>query len=81
MAYLLMSGNGWTQRWRIAPELENQVLDAIAQVGTSATSRVPVIDPGSEAEVTLMVAWEHVATAAVIDAATSRTRSPDVEYA
>ena len=77
MAYLMMSGNGWTQRWRVAPGMEEHVLGQIAQVGTNTTSRVPVVDPGSDSEVTLMVAWEHVATAALLDGPTANPQVSD----
>ena len=36
MAYLMLYGNGWTQRWRIASGTEEQVLAQISQVGSSA---------------------------------------------
>ena len=67
MAYLMLYGNGWTQRWRIAPGMEEHVRDQISQVGTDTTGQLTVVDPGSEVEVTLAVAWALVATAVVID--------------
>lgn len=67
MAYLMLYGNGWTQRWRIAPGMEEQVRAEISQVGTEATGQLSVVDPGSDAEATLMIAWASVATAVVID--------------
>jgi hypothetical protein len=68
MAYLMLYGNGWTQRWRIAPGMEDNVRSQISQVGTAGTGQLPVVDPASESEVTLVVAWAHVATAAVLEA-------------
>lgn len=71
MAYLMLYGNGWTQRWRIAPGMEEHVRTQIAQVGTDSTGQLTVVDPGSEAEATLMIAWALVATAVVIDQTTA----------
>jgi hypothetical protein len=67
VAYLMLYGNGWTQRWRIASGMEEHVRSQLAQVGTDATGQLTVIDPRSEAEATLMVAWALVATAVVLD--------------
>jgi hypothetical protein len=67
MAYLMLYGNGWTQRWRIAAGMEDEIRSQIAQVGTEATGKLAVVDPGSEAEATLVVAWALVAAAVVID--------------
>jgi hypothetical protein len=67
MAYLMLYGNGWTQRWRIAPGTEEHVRSQISQVGTDTTGHLTVVDPGSEAEATLMISWALVATAVVID--------------
>ena len=67
MAYLMLYGNGWTQRWRIASGMEDEVRSQISQVGTGATGQLTVLDPGSDAEATLVVAWELVAAAVVLD--------------
>lgn len=67
MAYLLLYGNGWSQRWRIAPEHEEQVRSQITQVGTASTGQLAVVDPGSDAEASLAVFWAHVAAAVVLD--------------
>jgi len=67
VAYLMLYGNGWTQRWRIASDLEEQVRSQIFQVGTNTTGNLTVVDPGSEAEATLVVAWALVAAAVVVD--------------
>ena len=71
MAYVLLYGNGWTQRWGIAPGLEDQVRSQISQVGTNATGNLSVIDPGSGSAATLVVAWELVAAAVVLDGSSS----------
>ena len=67
MAYLMLYGNGWTQRWGVASGMEEQVRSQILQVGTNATGKLTVVDPGSEAEATLVVAWALVAAAVVLD--------------
>ena len=63
----MLYGNGWTQRWMIPPGAEEQVRSQISHVGTNATGKLTVVDPGSEAEATLVVAWELVAAAVVLD--------------
>lgn len=77
MAYLMLYGNGWTQRWRIASGMEEHVRSQISQVGTDGTGKLTVVDPGSEAETTLVVAWALVATAVVLDAAATEAGSDD----
>lgn len=67
MAYLMLYGNGWTQRWGIAAGLEEQVRAQLFQVGTATTGKLAVVDPGSDAEVTLVVAWALVAAAVVVE--------------
>jgi hypothetical protein len=67
VAYLMLYGNGWTQRWGIPTGMEEQVRSQIAQVGTDATGMLTVVDAGSEAEATLVVAWALVAAAVVLD--------------
>ena len=69
MAYLMLYGNGWTQRWRIAAGMEDHVRSQISQVGTDTTGQLTVLDPGSESEATLVVAWGLVAAAVVLDGA------------
>jgi hypothetical protein len=69
VAYLMLYGSGWTQRWRIPEGMEDHVRAEITQVGTQATSSLSVVDPGSDAEVTLVIAWRQVATAVVIEGA------------
>jgi hypothetical protein len=69
VAYLMLYGNGWTQRWRIAAGMEDHVRSQISQIGTDTTGQLTVIDPGSETEATLMIAWAQVASAVVLDEA------------
>ena len=67
MAFLMLYGNGWTQRWRIAAEDEAAVRQEVERVGTATTGRLTVVDPGSDAPATLVVAWSEVAAAVVLD--------------
>jgi len=41
---------------------------AITRVGHHETGHLPVLDPGSGASTTLVVAWQHVAAAVVLGA-------------
>ena len=78
----MLYGSGWTQRWRIPTGMENGVRDEISRVGTQTTGSLLVVDPGSDAEVTLVVAWNLVAAAVVIDgAADSGVDSTTGQYA
>ena len=67
MAYLMLYGNGWTQRWGIQEGMADLMREElISLVGTEGTSQLAVVDPGSDAEVNLVVAWRDVAAAVVI---------------
>jgi len=68
MAYLMLYGTGWTQRWRIAEGMEQQIGEAITRVGKNETTQLSVLDPGSDAPATLVVAWAQVAAAVILDA-------------
>lgn len=81
MAYLMLYGNGWTQRWRVASGMEDEVRSQISQVGTDTTGQLTVVDPGSEAEATLVVAWALVATAVVLDGSTGGDGDSTGQYA
>jgi hypothetical protein len=69
VAYLMLYGSGWTQRWRIPEGMEDHVRAEIDQVGSPGTGSLSVVDPGSDAEVTLVIAWSQVAAAVVIQGA------------
>jgi hypothetical protein len=62
----MLYGNGWTQRWGIVPGMEEQVRSEIVQVGTDTVGSLTVVDPGSDTEATLVVAWGLVAAAVVL---------------
>ena len=67
MAYLLLYGTGWTQRWRIAEGMEQQIGAQITRIGTNETTQLSVLDPGSDAPATLVVSWAQVAAAVILD--------------
>ena len=69
MAYLMLYGSGWTQRWRIPEGMHDEVRTALAAVGSDTTGRLSVVDPASDAEVTLVIAWRLVAAAVVVEGA------------
>ena len=81
VAYLMLYGNGWTQRWRLPEGTADRVRAEIAHVGADSTGHLDVVDPGSETGVTLVVAWRLVAAAVVIGAAeASRTDDTAGQY-
>ena len=65
----MLYGNGWTQRWFIPAGMEDHVRSEIEAVGTDKTGRLTVVDPGSETEASLVIAWALVAAAVVLDSA------------
>ena len=66
MAYLLLYGLGWSQRWQIADDQLDLVNTAVTRVGHHETGHVPILDPGSGEATTLVVAWQHVAAAVLL---------------
>ena len=67
MAYVMLYGVGWTQRWRVAEGALSAVENEISRVGQDQTGHLAVLDPGSGEPTTLVVAWRHVAAAVVLD--------------
>ena len=67
MADLLLYGTGWTQRWTIKDGHESEVRSKIMEVGNPSTGLLTVIDPNTEANVTLVVNWRLVAVALVLE--------------
>ncbi len=68
MSYLLLFGaGGWTQRWQIPPDEDERVRGAILQTGQDGTGQLSVIDSQTNCPVTLVIAWQHVAAAVVVD--------------
>jgi hypothetical protein len=72
MAYLMLYGSGWTQRWRIAEGREQQISAEITRVGKDETSQLSVLDPGSDAPATLVVHWAQVAAAVLLGSGTGK---------
>jgi hypothetical protein len=66
MAYVMLYGVGWTQRWRIVDGSVDEVATDTDRVGHHETGRLPVVDPSTGEPTTLVVAWRHVAAAVVL---------------
>ena len=67
MAYLVLVGSGgWSQRWDIAAGREGAVDAELQKVGTVETTRLPLIDPETNAEITFVVAWSAVAVGIIL---------------
>ena len=81
MAYLMLYGSGWTQRWRIPDGAEDEFRSQISQIGTHAAGRLSVVDPGSDSPVTLMIAWDKVAAAVVIGETEGPAATQSGQYA
>lgn len=67
VAYLMLYGSGWMQRWQIPTGQEKAVLSEIARVGQDETGHLSVVDSETGATVILMVAWAAIATAVIVD--------------
>jgi hypothetical protein len=68
VSYLLLFGTGgWTQRWQIPAGEDEAIRAAIQRVGHDGTGQLSVIDSQSDSPVTLVIAWQHVAAAVVVD--------------
>jgi hypothetical protein len=74
MAYVMLYGVGWTQRWQVADESVPVAQAEIERVGREETSHLPVIDPGTGEPTTLVVAWQHVAAAVVLGSGDAEAR-------
>ena len=82
MSYLLLFGaGGWTQRWQIPGDMDDIIRDAILRVGQSGTDQIAVIDSQTNAPVTLVIAWQHVASAVVVDTHDAADEGPTGQYA
>jgi hypothetical protein len=67
MAYLVLVGSGgWTEKWEIAPGGHDLVADELDHVGTEVTSHLPLLNPGTDERIDLVVAWRAVAAAAIV---------------
>ena len=82
MAYLMLYGvGGWSQRWEIAEGDDEKVRAEISRVGNQGTGHLHVVDPASGATTTLVVAWDAVATAVVVESDAHRHDEPTGRYA
>lgn len=68
MAYLLLYGNGWTQRWRLADGDEDRVRSEITRIGQDGTGQISVIDTRTDTSAVLVVSWAAISAAVVLDA-------------
>jgi hypothetical protein len=68
MAYVMLYGAGWTQRWQVPPDGEELVREEIERVGRPETGQLFIVDPGSNAITKLVIDWSQVASAVVLDA-------------
>jgi hypothetical protein len=66
MAYVMLYGVGWTQRWQVAEGALAAVENEISRVGLDETGHLAVLDPASGEPTTLVVAWRQVAAAVVL---------------
>jgi hypothetical protein len=80
MAYLMLYGVGWTQRWQVADGAVSAIEVEIGRVGQRETGRLEVLDPGSGEPITLVVAWRHVAAAVVLDSAGALEQGAGGQY-
>lgn len=68
MSYLLLFGvGGWSQRWQIPSGQDELMHSEISRVGQEGISRLSVIDSRTDAVATLVIAWQSVAAAVVVD--------------
>lgn len=79
MAYLFLYGTGgWTQRWQIPAGEEQQTRAEIARVGHDGTGHLTVIESTTSSVATLVVAWQSIAAAVVVDAADASAEGGEV---
>jgi hypothetical protein len=80
MAYIMLYGVGWTQRWEIAEGAVGSMTTEIERVGRDATGHLAIVDPGTSAPTTLVVSWRHVAAAVVLGGEDSENADPTGPY-
>lgn len=66
VADLLLFGSGWTQRWAIPPDQQDEVRNEVLRTDHDGIGILSVIDPNTDADVTLAVNWTLVAVAVVL---------------
>lgn len=68
MSYLLLFGvGGWSQRWQIPAGQDDVIQSELSQVGQEGVSRLSVIDSQTDSVATLVIAWQSVAAAVLVD--------------
>jgi hypothetical protein len=68
VSYLLLFGvGGWSQRWQIPAGQDDVIKSELSQVGQEGISRLSVIDSQTDSVATLVIAWQSVAAAVVVD--------------
>ena len=75
-ALVLVGASGWQQRWEIAPGQEETVAAELSNVGSERVGRLRLLDLEADSEVTLVIAWEQVATAVIIPTPSTQHRPP-----
>lgn len=80
MAYVMLYGVGWTQRWQVAHEAVDSVQAEIGRVGRNETGRLAILDPGTSRPTNLVVAWQHVAAAVVLQSDTNEVEGSTGSY-
>ena len=80
MAYMMLYGVGWTQRWEIAEGAVGSVKTEIERVGRDETGHLAIVDPGISEPTTLVVSWRHVAAAVVLGGEDSEKADPTGPY-
>jgi hypothetical protein len=83
VSYLLLYGvGGWSQRWQIPVGQDELVHAEISHIGQEGIGRLSVIDSQTDAVATLVIAWQSVAAAVVVDSTGQRpTEDATGQYA
>lgn len=80
MAYVMLYGVGWTQRWQVAQGAVDSVKAEVGRVGRPETGHLAILDPGTNEPTTLVVAWQHVAAAVVLGGETTEAEGSTGSY-
>lgn len=80
MAYVMLYGVGWTQRWQIAEGAVESIKTEIDRVGRDDTGHLAILDPSTGEPTTLVVSWKHVAAAVVLGGEGEETEGPTGSY-
>jgi hypothetical protein len=80
MAYVMLYGVGWTQRWQIAEGAIGSIKSEIDRVGRDDTGHLAILDPSTSEPTTLVVSWKHVAAAVVLGGERDEPEDPTGPY-